>query len=95
MVLERAEITIQPGRMAEFLTVLREQALPLTASYEGCRSFKALHGVEEPDQVMFLAEWISIEAHHASREAPEHAAFRELLLPFAAGAKPTVHFSPV
>jgi quinol monooxygenase YgiN len=49
MVLERAEIIIKPGMMGEFLEVLKTQALPLTAQFTGCLSFRALRGVEDAD----------------------------------------------
>ena len=95
MVLERAEISIRPEALSEFMEVLRDKALPLTERYTGCLSFKALQCVEQPDTIMFLAEWESVEAHHASREEPAHAEFRALLLPFAAGARETVHFMQI
>ena len=95
MVLERAEIYIQPGRMDEFLELFKARALPLTGTFTGCLSFRALRGVENPDSVMFLAEWESVEAHLASRVEPSHAQFREIVLPFTAGAAQTVHFEPV
>jgi quinol monooxygenase YgiN len=95
VILERAEIIIKDGEMGGFLEVIRSKALPLTDTFEGCHSFKVLKGVEEPNNVMFLALWESMEAHLTSREAPEHAEFRALVLPFAAGAKPTVHFEEV
>jgi quinol monooxygenase YgiN len=95
MVLERAEIFIQEGRMEEFLDVFKAKALPLTAQYTGLLSFRALRGVEDENSVMFLAEWESIEAHLASRPEPAHEQFRQIVVPFTAGAKPTVHFEPV
>lgn len=95
MVLERAEIVIQDGRMDEFLGVLKNKALPLTAQFTGLLSFKALRGVEDTNSVMFLAEWVSVEAHLASRPEPAHEQFRQYVLPFTAGAKQTVHFDPV
>ena len=95
MVLERAEITIKPGKMDEFLEVLAEQAIPLTQTFTGIVSFTALRGEEDAENVMFLAEWQSIEAHLESRPEPAHAKFRELVLPFVAAAKTAVHFNPV
>ncbi len=95
MVLERAEIFIAEGRMEEFLEVLRTTAIPLTAQFTGLISFRALRGVEDAMSVMFLAEWESLEAHLASRPEPAHAEFRQHVLPFVAGSKPTVHFDPV
>lgn len=95
MVLERAEIVIKQGLMAEFLEVFRAEALPLTEQFTGCLSFRALRGVEEPDNVMFLAEWESVEAHLASRPEPAHAKFREVVGPFVSRPVGTVHFEPI
>lgn len=95
MVLERAEVLIKEGMMEEFLKVLVDRALPLTSTFTGLISFKALRGVEDVDSVMFLAEWESVEAHLASRPEPTHEEFRQIVLPYTAGAKQTVHFSPV
>jgi len=95
MVLERAEIVIKDGMMDEFLGVLVEKALPLTKTFTGILSFTALRGVEDSNNVMFLAYWESIEAHIASRPEPTHAEFREHVLPYVASAKTTVHFDPV
>ena len=95
MVLERAEISIKDGMMDEFLTVFASRALPLTETFTGLISFTALRGVEDPDSVMFLAEWESVEAHLASRVEPPHAEFRDIVVPYTSGAKQTVHFSPV
>jgi quinol monooxygenase YgiN len=95
MVLERAEVFIREGQMEEFLEVLRTKALPLTAEFTGCVSFKALRGVEDENSVMFLAEWESVEAHLASRPEPAHDQFRQIVRPYTTGAKATVHFEPV
>ncbi len=81
--------------MDAFLKVLVEQAIPLTQSFTGIISFTALRGEEDADNVMFLAEWQSLEAHLASRPEPAHAKFREIVLPYVVAAKTTVHFHPV
>jgi quinol monooxygenase YgiN len=93
MVLERAEILIKPGMLDEFLEVMQTKALPLTETYTGCLSFKAMQCVEYPDRVMFLAEWESVEAHQKSRLEPDHTQFRDMILPFGAGGAETVHFT--
>jgi quinol monooxygenase YgiN len=94
MVLERAEVIIKHGMMEEFLEVLRSRALPLTAQFTGCLSFRALRGIEDVDSVMLLAEWESVEVHIASRAEPAHVEFRKIVLPYTSGAKKTVHFAP-
>lgn len=95
MVLERAEIFIKPGMMDAFLEVLNGEAIPLTRTFTGIISFKAMRGVEEPNSIMFLAEWPSIEVHLESRPEPAHAKFRELVMPFVDHAKVTTHYQPV
>lgn len=95
MVLERAEVIIKDGLMDDFLDILVNQAIPLTERFTGLISFSALRGLEDANSVMFLAEWESVEAHLASRPEPAHAEFRRIVLPYAAGAKQTVHFLPV
>lgn len=95
LVLERAEIVIKYGMMDAFLQVLADKALPLTRTFTGIVSFTALRGVEEANNVMFLAWWESIEAHLASRPEPAHAEFRMHVLPFVTSAKTTVHFTPI
>ena len=95
MVLERAEIIIADGKMEEFLDLFVSTALPLTREFTGLISFKALRGVENENSVMFLAEWVSIEAHLASRPEPAHEQFRQVVKPYVAEAKQTVHFLPI
>jgi len=95
MVLERAEVIIKDDLMDEFLEVFVSHALPLTACFTGLVSFEALRGVEDANSVMFLAVWESIDAHLASRPEPAHAEFRNIVLPYTAGAKRTVHFLPL
>lgn len=95
MVLERAEISVAEGKMDEFLDLFVSEALPLTRQFTGLISFTALRGVEDENSVMFLAEWVSIEAHLASRPEPAHERFRQVVKPYVVGAKQTVHFLPV
>jgi quinol monooxygenase YgiN len=95
MVLERAEFLAKPDKVDELIEVLKTRALPLTAAYTGCLSFKAMRCVEEPDTIMFLAEWESLEAHLASRHEAAHVAFRDMLLPYAAAGKGTFHFTEI
>lgn len=95
MVLERAEIVIKDGMMEEFVRVLTEKALPLTKTFTGIISFTALRGVEDSNNVMFLAYWESVEAHLASRPEQNHAEFRTHVLPYVTSAKTTVHFDPI
>jgi quinol monooxygenase YgiN len=93
--MERSEFQVQDGKADELVELIRSRGLALAAGYTGCTSFKAYQCVEKPNSIMLLAEWVSIEAHLESRSEPAHVEFREMLLPFAAGAEPTVHFTEI
>lgn len=95
VVIERAEFAAREGEGDVVAEILHTRGLPLAATYTGCTSFKALRCVEYPDTFLFLAEWESIEAHELSRQEPAHVEFRSLLLPHAAGARETVHFTEI
>ena len=81
--------------MDEFMEVFRATAFPLTQKFTGCLSFTALRGVEDEDNVMFLAEWESVEAHLASRPEPAHEKFRQVVRPYVEHPVATVHFEPI
>jgi quinol monooxygenase YgiN len=92
VVIERSEFHLQDGKADEVAALIRSRGLALGAQFTGCTSFQAYQCVEKPNSIMVLAEWASIDAHLESRSEPVHVAFREMLLPYAAGAEPTVHF---
>ena len=73
--------------------IVRDEADAADAAQQGM--VRALRGLEDADSVMLLAEWESLEAHLASRPEPAHARFREIVVPFTAGAKTTAHFLPI
>lgn len=95
MVLERAEIVVGEDNIEELIALLETRALALTDGFNGCRTFRALRGLEHPNSIMFLVEWDSVEAHHASRQDPAHIEFRNLVLPYCLEARQTLHYSPI
>jgi quinol monooxygenase YgiN len=95
MVIERSEFHAQEGKADEVVALIRSRGLALAAQYTGCIAFHAYRCVERPNSIMLLAEWESIEAHLESRQEPAHVEFREMLLPYAAGAEPTVHYTRI
>jgi heme-degrading monooxygenase HmoA len=58
----------------------------------GCRSAKALPGVENPENVLILVEWDSVEAHAAAKESEHFKRFHQIAGPFFGGGGSMQHF---
>jgi quinol monooxygenase YgiN len=85
MILERAEILIREGLEEDFAAAMKERGITLLASGKGCHSVRLARGVENPGKFILLVEWTSVEAHTDHAKTPIHAAFREVIAPFATG----------
>jgi heme-degrading monooxygenase HmoA len=86
MVLERVEVTVKEGMAEALLTALRGKGLLLLAGVEGCLSARAGAGVENPDRVILLVDWTSLDAHEAFKKMPDYITLAQMIFPFAAGA---------
>jgi quinol monooxygenase YgiN len=86
MVLERVEVTVKEGMVAALLAALRDKGLPLLAGIEGCLAARAGAGVENPDKVILLVDWTSVDAHEAFKTMPDYVTLAQMIFPFAAGA---------
>lgn len=85
MVLERAELIARDGMREEFLAVLRDQGAVLLRAIPGCRGVRVGGGVENPQKILLLVDWESLEAHDAFKQMPEYIELAKLMGPFAAG----------
>jgi heme-degrading monooxygenase HmoA len=95
MVLERALITVTPGREEEF-----EQAFTTArAQLEGSPGFvhgTLSRGVESPSTYLLLVEWQTLEDHtEGFRGSPAFTEWRRLLGPFFADAPAVEHYTQV
>lgn len=61
-------------------------------SAPGCRSAKVLPGVENPENVLFMVEWDSVEAHAAAKESEGFQRFLQIAGPFFGTAGSMQHF---
>jgi heme-degrading monooxygenase HmoA len=86
MVLERVEITAKDGMVEALVASLRDKGLPLLAGIEGCLAARAGGGVENPDRVILLVDWTSLDAHEAFKKMPDYVTLAQMIFPFAAGA---------
>jgi heme-degrading monooxygenase HmoA len=95
VVLEVAEISVTPGREAEFAAAYRT-ARELVAVSPGLRSIRMTQGIETPSRFVLLIEWDSVEAHEQGfRETDRYVKWREAIGPYFAKPPLVEHFSDV
>lgn len=93
VVLEIAEISVTPGREAEFTAAYRK-ARDLVAVSPGLRSMRMTQGIESPSRFVLLIEWDSVEAHEQGfRETDRFPKWREAIGPFFAEPPVVEHFN--
>ena len=92
MILETAYISIQPGRVDEFLTVL-PTALKVVAAADGFLGGQFQRGVERPDTVLLTLRWRTLEDHTVGfRESDRFTEWRALISPFFAAPPVVEHW---
>jgi heme-degrading monooxygenase HmoA len=93
MVLELADLRIQPGRQAEFEAALRRGVEEVIARAEGFRAYRVENAIESPERYLLLIEWETLESHTAGfRQSPAFARWREIVGPFFAAPTQVEHF---
>ncbi len=94
MVIERADISVIPGRESEFESVM-ERGCALLGGASGCTSVSLLRCVERPSRYYLWLEWNSIADHQAFTKTPEFQTFRDIAGPFFSERPAMEHFRPV
>jgi heme-degrading monooxygenase HmoA len=94
MILELADLRIQPGAQAQFDEAVT-RAISLTiAKATGYLGHQVQKGVESPERYLLMVRWNTLDNHMVDfRESPAFTEWRGIVGPFFA-APPTVeHFS--
>ncbi len=95
MVLEVANIDVQPGREADFAAAYLG-AREVLVSTPGCRSVRMTRGIESPSRFVLLVEWDAVEAHEQNFRATDRfTAWRAAIGPFFANPPLVEHFTDV
>ena len=93
MILEVADIRIQPGRQAEFDAAIQrglETAVKRSPGYLGHAVHKC---IETPERYLLTIRWKSLEAHTVEfRQGPLFAEWRAIVGPFFAAPPAVEHF---
>ena len=94
MILEVADLRIQPGRQAEFDAAILHGLQTVIAKAQGCKGWKVNQGIESPERYLLMIRWASLEHHTVSfREGPLFPQWRAIVAPFFAGPPTVEHFS--
>jgi heme-degrading monooxygenase HmoA len=93
MILEVADIRIQPGRQAEFDAAIQLGLTTVIAKAQGFSGFKVNKGIESPERYLLTIWWATLENHTVDfRQSPAFAAWRAIVGPFFAQPPVVEHF---
>lgn len=96
MILEVADIRIQPGRQAEFDEAIVRGVRTAIASAAGFLGYTVVRGVESPERYLLQIRWATLEDHTVGfRESPAFAQWRGIVGPFFAAPPVVEHFRTV
>lgn len=93
MILELADIRIQPGQQAAFDEAIQRGVSTVIAKAKGFRGYKVNKGIENPERYLLQIFWDTLENHTVDfRESPGFAEWRAIVGPFFAGPPTVEHF---
>ena len=96
MILEIADIRIQPGQQAAFEQAIARGANSVIAGARGCQGYKVNKGIESPERYILQVFWDTLEDHTVGfRGSPAFTEWRALVGPFFAQPPVVEHFTLV
>jgi heme-degrading monooxygenase HmoA len=96
MILEHADITIAPGRQAEFDAAIVHGLTTVIAQARGFLGWQVHKGIESPERYLLTIRWETIENHTVDfRGGPLFAQWRAIVGPFFAKPPVVEHFELV
>ena len=94
MILEIADIRIQPGREADFDEAIQQGLTTVIARAQGFRGWKINKGIESPQRYVLMIFWDTLEDHTVQfRSSPLFAEWRAIVGPFFAAPPVVEHFT--
>ena len=96
MILELADIRIQPGQQAAFDAAIERGVTTVIAHAQGYRGYKVNKGIENPERYILQIFWDNLDDHMVGfRQSPAFAEWRAIVGPFFAGPPVVEHFALV
>lgn len=94
MILELADIRIQPGKQAEFDAAIQRGVEQVIAKAKGFCGYKINKGVESPERYLLMIFWDTLENHMVDfRESPAFQEWRNIVGPYFAAPPAMEHFT--
>jgi heme-degrading monooxygenase HmoA len=94
MILEVADIRIQPGQQAAFDEAIERGLRSVISQAQGFKGWKVNKGVESPERYLLMIFWDTLEDHTvAFRGGPLFAEWRAIVGPFFAAPPVVEHFT--
>jgi heme-degrading monooxygenase HmoA len=96
MILEIADIRIQPGQQAEFEAAIQRGIAEVISRAQGFRGAKVNRGIESPERYILQVFWDTLEDHTvAFRGGPLFPEWRAIVGPYFAAPPQVEHFTLV
>lgn len=94
MILELADIRIQPGKQAEFDSAIQRGIDEVISKSKGFKGFKVNKGMESPERYILMIFWETLENHTVDfRQSPAFAEWRAIVGPYFANPPVVEHFT--
>ncbi|MDE2128781.1 MAG: antibiotic biosynthesis monooxygenase [Betaproteobacteria bacterium] len=96
MILELADIRIQPGRQAEFEAAIVRGVDTVIAHAKGFIGYEIRKGVESAERYLLMIHWATLEDHTVGfRQSEAFAQWRAIVGPYFAEPPRVEHFALV
>ncbi len=96
MILELADIRIQPGQNAAFDAAIERGLREVISQAKGFRGFKVNRGIETPERYILQISWDTLEDHTVGfRQSEAFTRWRSIVGPFFASPPVVEHFDLV
>jgi heme-degrading monooxygenase HmoA len=94
VILEVADLRIQPGQQAAFDAAIERGVTSVIAQAKGFRGWKVNKGIESPERYLLMIFWDTLEDHTVHfRGGPLFAQWRAIVGPFFAQPPQVEHFT--
>lgn len=94
MILELADIRIQPGQQSAFDAAIQRGLDEVISKAIGFCGYKINKGIESPERYVLMIFWQTLENHTVDfRESPAFLQWRAIVGPFFAAPPVVEHFS--
>jgi heme-degrading monooxygenase HmoA len=93
MILELADIRIQPGQQAAFDEAIKRAIQTVVSKAKGFQGYSVNKGIESPERYVLQIFWDTLENHTVDfRGSPAFTEWRAIVGPFFAGPPTVEHF---